>query len=65
MAFPAPRSITSLRAQGATHLTYNCAFERSVERCRYNLAELARNPELEMMATELWQGRNVQLYRLK
>ena len=65
MSFPAPQSIATLRARGATHLTYNCAFERSVERCRHNLAELAGNPHLEMMATEMWQGARAQLYRFK
>jgi hypothetical protein len=63
--FPAPQSIDGLRGRGATHVTYNCAFERSVERCRHNQAELARNPHLEMLATEIWQGGSVQLYRLK
>jgi hypothetical protein len=64
-SFPAPQSIERLRARGATHLTYNCAFERSVERCRQNLVELAGNPDLEMMATETWQGASAQLYRFK
>jgi len=63
--FPAPESIDGLRARGATHLTYNCAFERSVERCRHNLAELAANPQLELMATETWQGASAQLYRFR
>ncbi len=63
--FPAPQAIEGLRARGATHLTYNCAFERSVERCRHNQAELAGNPHVEIMATEIWLGGSVQLYRLR
>jgi len=64
-SFPTPQSIDGLRARGATHLTYNCAFERSVERCRHNMAELAGNPRLETIATETWQGASAQLYRLR
>jgi hypothetical protein len=65
MAFPATESIEGLRARGATHLTYNCAFERSPERCRHNLAELAVRPDLELLATETWQGASAQLYRFR
>ena len=64
-SFPAVDSIAGLRRRGATHLTYNCAFERSAERCRSNTEELTANGQLELIATETWQGASVQLYRFK
>jgi hypothetical protein len=63
--FPSPESIAGLRARGATHLVYNCAFERSVPRCDRNLADLAANPQLELQADERWQGASVRLYRFR
>jgi hypothetical protein len=64
-SFPAVDSLAGLRRRGATNLTYNCAFERSPERCRYNTEELAASGQLELVATETWQGASVQLCRFK
>jgi hypothetical protein len=61
--FSEPSSLDLLRSSGATHLTYLCAFERSEERCRYNMAALAGRPGLELVAEETWQGRPARLYR--
>jgi hypothetical protein len=64
-SFPSRESIEGLRSRGATHLTYNCAFERSEQRCRANLEALAGNAGLELIAAETWQGRRAQVYRVK
>ncbi len=64
-AFPSRDAIDGLRRRGATHLTYNCAFERSPERCRSNLEVLHSNTSLEQLATERWSGSEVRLYRLR
>jgi hypothetical protein len=64
-SFPTPDGIERLRQLGATHLTYNCAFERSEVRCRHNLDFLDTNPSLELVAREVWAGAPVSLYRLR
>jgi hypothetical protein len=64
-AFPAPDGIEGLRRLGATHLTYNCALERSEVRCRSNLEVLDANPSLQLIAREIWAGGAVSLYRLR
>jgi hypothetical protein len=63
--FPASRAIELMKLRGATHLTYTCAFERSVTRCEHNLAQLARNDRLALVAAEKWQGAPAHLYRIK
>jgi hypothetical protein len=63
--FSEPSSLELLRAHGATHLTYVCAFERSVERCGHTMAALAERPGLELMAEETWQGAPARLYRFR
>jgi hypothetical protein len=63
--FSEPSSLELLRSRGATHLTYVCAFERSVERCSHNMAALAERPGLELMAEETWQGGLARLYRIQ
>src|SRR4029453_16911305 len=64
-AFPAPDGIEGLRRLGATHLTYNCALERSLARCRANLEVLDANPSMQLVAREIWAGAPVSLYRLR
>jgi hypothetical protein len=65
MAFPAPAAIEAFQQRGATHLSYNCAFERSLTRCEYNLAQLGANPRLELVASERWLNADVRLYRIR
>ena len=50
---------------GATHLTYNCAFEPRPWRCDSALEALDANPTLELVASERWQGKDVRLYRFR
>jgi hypothetical protein len=64
-AFPAPDAVASLHRLGATHLTYNCAFERDKDRCAEVLSQLGANPTLELVATTTWQAAPVALYRFK
>jgi hypothetical protein len=62
--FPSREAIASLRARGATHLTYNCAFERSKERCGYTLDQLDRIATVSLVTAAKWNGADVRLYRL-
>jgi hypothetical protein len=62
--FPSREAIAALRAQGATHLTYNCAFERSKERCAYTLGELERIATVSLVTAGRWNEAEVRLYRL-
>jgi hypothetical protein len=64
-AFPAPDAIAAFRGLGATHLTYNCAFETRRGRCAAVLEQLDANPTLELMASERWEKAEVRLYRFK
>ena len=64
--FPSAEGIDGLRRLGATHVTYNCALERSQVRCQHNLEILDANPSLELLARERWAaGAPVSLYRLR
>jgi hypothetical protein len=63
--FPSPTSVAILRQRGATHVTYNCAWEARRGRCDNVLRELAANPSLELVARDLWQQAEVRLYRIK
>jgi hypothetical protein len=62
--FPSREAVASLRARGATHLTYNCAFERSHERCGYTLEQLERIATISLVTAGRWNGAEVRLYRL-
>lgn len=64
-AFPSPAAIDVLRRRGATHVTYNCAFERSLPRCLDSAARLRANPTLEPLASSRWLGGEVALYRIR
>ena len=63
--FPSRSAIEGFRRRGATHLTYNCAFERSLVRCQTNVEILTSDSSLELVAREKWQGADVSLYRLR
>jgi hypothetical protein len=63
--FPDAAAVDTLRRLGATHLTYNCAFERSDTRCRHTLDALERNASIELLARERWYGAEVRLYGLR
>jgi hypothetical protein len=64
-AFPSPESLASLRGRGATHLTYNCLFERSEQRCENTLRQLDRTPSLSLVADHKWNGADTRLYRFR
>lgn len=64
-AWPDPQAIDLFRRAGATHLTYNCAFEVSATRCAVTLDRLADNPSLVLVASGRWQGKETRLYRIK
>lgn len=64
-AFPSRDAIEALRRRGATHVTYNCAFERSPVRCHTNLDILDSHPSLELVVRERWYDAPVSLYRLR
>jgi len=63
--FPSPESVAILRSRGATHLTYNCAWETGRGRCENVLRALEANPSLELVALAHWQQAQVSLYRIK
>jgi hypothetical protein len=63
--FPEPGALARLRTFGATHVTYNCAFEPRPWRCDSALEALDNNPTLELVASERWQGKDVRLYRFR
>jgi hypothetical protein len=66
-AFPAPEAIAAFRRLGATHLTYNCAFDKANgktdEDCDRVFDALRRNPSLRVIASEPWRGSMIRLYR--
>jgi hypothetical protein len=62
--FPSPASLALIRARGATHITYNCAFERSKERCAYTLEQLDAAAPLRLVSATEWSGAEVRLYRV-
>jgi len=64
-AWPAPESLDHFRHAGATHLTYNCALEEFPWRCGIALQMLDAAPQLELVASGLWQGKQTRLYRYK
>jgi hypothetical protein len=62
-SFPHPDAVARFRTLGATHLTYNCAFDW--RRCKDVLAALDANPSLEIVASSTWQAQPIALYRFK
>ena len=63
--WPSPDAIGFFRTAGATHLTYNCALEDHPDRCGSTLEMLDTHPQLERIATAVWQGKETRLYRLR
>jgi hypothetical protein len=63
--FPEEDAIATFRRLGATHLTYNCAFEASRQRCTEVLGQLDANASLQLIATGTWRAAPVALYRFK
>jgi hypothetical protein len=63
--FPAPEAVATLRALGATHLSYTCAWESNSERCARTLDALEANPSIAVVARGAWQGKPVVLYRFR
>jgi len=65
-AFPAPEAIATLRRLGATHLTYNCGFDKANgktdEYCEGVFKTLEKNSSLALVATETWKGSPIRLY---
>jgi hypothetical protein len=64
-AWPSRDALAYFRHGGATHLTYNCALEERPWRCRTALDTLDNAPELELIASGLWQGKETRLYRFR
>ena len=66
-AFPAPEAIATFRRLGATHLTYNCGFDKANGKtdadCDRVFDTLRRNPSLRVIASEPWRGSMIRLYR--
>jgi hypothetical protein len=66
-AFPAPEAIATFRRLGATHLTYNCGFEKANGKtdadCDRVFDALRRNPSIGLVASEWWKGNLIRLYR--
>jgi hypothetical protein len=63
--FPSPGALDRLRRFGATHVTYNCAFERNQNRCEGTFSALDESPILELVASERWRNVRASLYRFK
>jgi hypothetical protein len=55
----------ALRQLGATHLTYNCRFERRERSCEWMMQQFDENPALQLVASERWEGKEVRLYRFR
>jgi hypothetical protein len=66
-AFPAPEAIATFHRLGATHLTYNCGFDKANGKtdgdCDRVFDTLRRNPSLRVIASEPWRGSMIRLYR--
>jgi hypothetical protein len=66
-AFPAPEAIAAFRRLGATHLTYNCAFDKANGKtdadCDRVFEALRTNASLSLIASEWWKGSLIRLYR--
>ena len=63
--FPSPDALARLRAFGATHVTYNCAFEKRERPCERMFTALDENPTLTLVASEMWEKKEVRLYRFR
>ena len=63
--FPSGDAVEEFRRRGATHLTYNCAFERSATRCQAHVEILRSSSSLELIAKEQWYGAEVMLFRFR
>jgi hypothetical protein len=64
-AFPSPEGLEALRRRGATHVTYNCRFERRERSCEAMAEALDASPSLALVASERWQAVDVRLYRFR
>lgn len=64
-AFPTSEGLAGLRRLGATHVTYNCRFERRERSCAAVQQQLDDNPSLELVASERWEKTDVRLYRFR
>jgi hypothetical protein len=62
--FPADAALALVRTRGATHITYNCAFERSRERCANTLRQLEAASAVRLVSATTWNGAEVRLYRV-
>jgi len=62
---PSAKSLATLKRLGATHLTYNCAFEPNADVCSRVTETLDRSSALEPVASSRWYGAEVRLYRFR
>jgi hypothetical protein len=63
--FPSAEAVATVRALGATHLTYTCAWERNRERCPRMIEALDANATLAPVSRGQWLGAPVVLYRFR
>jgi hypothetical protein len=62
--FPSTHSLHTLRRQGVTHVTVNCAFYRRRSLCLNALDALDRSVEVRLVTAGTWNGEDVRLYQL-
>jgi hypothetical protein len=63
--FPGPVALATLRMQGVTHVTVNCALYGRDALCDALLARVDHTPDFRTIAEARWQGARVKLYELK
>jgi hypothetical protein len=63
--FPGPVAIATLKRQGVTHVTVNCALYGRDALCDALLDRVDRTPDFRTIAEARWQGARVKLYELK
>jgi hypothetical protein len=63
--FPAQGAVAAFHRLGATHLTYNCAFEKDRNRCAEVFRQLDANASLQLVTAGTWHAASVALYRFR
>jgi hypothetical protein len=62
--FPSAGALTILRAEGATHITVNCALYLRPSECAAVLKAFDTGNDTQLISAGTWQGGEVRLYRL-
>lgn len=63
--FPGRNGLARLRERGATHITVNCKLFAKPLRCAPLLGVMDAMPELQLISTGRWEGRDVRLYAIR